>query len=82
VIKIGVQISGDCTVKVSNCGPHVNLAFFFKIGLLYSKFFIQNIEENESCRKTLALQIRFSSFLVHISSKEATDLAKNGPKFP
>jgi hypothetical protein len=32
--------------------------------------------------KTLDLQIRFCSLLVHDSSKEATELAKKNPKFP
>ncbi len=37
--------------------------------------------QNESCRKTLDLQTWFCSFLVHDSSKEATELAKKCPKF-
>jgi hypothetical protein len=43
---------------------------------------IQKNEENKSCRKTLHLKVWFSSFMVHNSSKEATALARNGPKFP
>jgi hypothetical protein len=55
---------------------------FFQKGLLSLKPFLQKNEENESCRKNLDLQIRFYSFLVHDSSKEAMELAKKSPKFP
>ncbi len=41
----------------------------------------KKIEENESCKKTLALHIRFCSFLFHIAYKEATELARKGPTF-
>jgi hypothetical protein len=37
--------------------------------------------EKKSCGKTLNLKIRFWSFLVHDSSKEATKLGRKGPKF-
>jgi hypothetical protein len=43
---------------------------------------LQKNEENESCRKTLDLQIRFCSFFVDDSSTEATELARKSPKFP
>jgi hypothetical protein len=48
------------------------------------KRILQKNEENKSCRKTLDLQICFRSSLVHDSSKEATELAKEkkGSKFP
>jgi hypothetical protein len=41
---------------------------------------LKKTEEHESCRKTLALQVQFCSFLVHISPKEATELARKDPK--
>jgi hypothetical protein len=46
------------------------------------KRILQKNENNKSCRKTLDLQTCFSSYFVHDSSKEATELAKEGPKFP
>ncbi len=55
---------------------------FFKKGLLSSKRVLHKNEENKSCRKTSDLQIRLCSFLVLDSSKEATDFANKGPKFP
>jgi hypothetical protein len=50
--------------------------------LLSSKRIVQINEENESCIKRFELQIRFSTFLAHISSKEAAELARKGPEFP
>jgi hypothetical protein len=70
------------TVEASNFGPHGNFGTVFQKGLLSLKRVLQKNGENESCRKTLDLKTRFSSFLVHDSSKEATELAKKGPKFP
>jgi hypothetical protein len=64
------------TVKASNFGPHGNFGPLFQNGLLSSKHTHQWNGENERFRKTLDLQIRFCSFLVHDSSKEATELAK------
>jgi hypothetical protein len=54
----------------------------FQMGLLSSKRVPRKNEDNKMCRKPLDLQIRLCSFLVHDSSKEATELAKKGPKFP
>jgi hypothetical protein len=70
------------TVKASNFGPYGNFGLLLKNGLLSSKRVLQMDEENKSCRETLASQFRFCSFLVHVSSKEAPELAKAGPKFP
>ncbi len=69
------------TVKASNFGPHINVGLFFQNGLLSSKRFLQN-EENETCGTTEDFKIRLCSFLAHNSSKEATELARKGPKFP
>ncbi len=70
------------TVKAPNFGPHGNIGPLFQKGLLSLRRVLQkNIENNESCSKTLGLQIRFCSFLVHDSSKQATELARKSPKF-
>jgi hypothetical protein len=61
-------------VETPNFGP------LFQKGLLSFKRILQKNEENKSCRKTLDLQICSCSYLVHDSSKEAMELAKN--KFP
>jgi hypothetical protein len=58
------------------------LGLFFQEGLPSLKRVLQKNEENKIGRKTLDLQIRFCSFFVHDSYKEATELAKIGPKFP
>jgi hypothetical protein len=70
-------MSAKSIVKASNFGPH------FLKGLLSLKRFLwkKKNRQNESCRKTLDLQTWFCSFLVHDSSKEATELAKKCPKF-
>jgi hypothetical protein len=65
-----------------NFGPHGNFGLLFQKGLLSLKRVLQENEHNKSCGKHLDLHIRFYSFLVHDSSKEATELAKIGPKFP
>ncbi len=70
------------TVKATNFGPHGNFGPLFQKGLLLLKRILQKNEENKSCRNSLDVQIRFCSFLVHDSSKEATELAREGPKFP
>jgi hypothetical protein len=70
------------TVKASNFGPYGNFALLFKNGLLSSKRVLQKHEKNKSCRETLGSQFQFCSFFVHVSSKEALELAKAGPKFP
>ncbi len=69
-------------VNTSNFGPHGNFGPLFQKGLLSSKRVLHKNEENKSCRKTLDLRIRFCSFPVDDSSKEATQVAKKGPKFP
>jgi hypothetical protein len=68
------------TVKATNFGPHGNFGPLFQKGLLLLKRILQKNEENKSCRNSLDVQIRFCSFLVHDSSKEATELAREGPK--
>ncbi len=70
------------TVKAPNFGPHGNVGPLFQKGLLSLKRILQKNEENKSCRKTLDVQICFCSYFLHDSSKEATELAKKGPKFP
>jgi hypothetical protein len=69
------------TVKTSNFGPHANFELFFLEGLALSKRVLRKNEESENCRKTWNLQIRFCRFLVHISSKEATELPRKGATF-
>ncbi len=64
------------TVKASNFEPRETLLLFFQKGLLSSKRVLQNNEDNQSCRNTSDLQIWFCSFVIHDSSKEATELAK------
>jgi hypothetical protein len=54
----------------------------FQKCLLSLKRILQKNEEIKSCRRTLDLQIWFCSFLVRDSFKEATELARKGPKFP
>jgi hypothetical protein len=68
-------------VEASNLAPHGNFGPLFQNGLQSSKRIPQKNEVNKSCRTTLDLQIWFC-FLVHDSSKEATELAKKGPTFP
>jgi hypothetical protein len=70
------------TVNAPNFGPHGNFGPLFQKRLLSLKRILQKNEENKSCRNTLDIQIWFCSFLVHDSSKEATELARKGPKFP
>jgi hypothetical protein len=66
------------TVKVSNFGP-----FFYKACCShFLKRVLQKNKWNISCRQTFDLQSRFCTFLAQNSPKEATDLARNGPKFP
>jgi hypothetical protein len=82
VVRVIRGTSPKSTVKAPNFGPHGNFGPPFQKGLLSLKRVLQKTEENKSCRKTLDLQICFCSYLVHDSSKEATELAKKGPKFP
>jgi hypothetical protein len=70
------------TVKAPNFGPHGNFGPLFQKWLLSLKLILQKNEENKSCRNTLDLQICVCSYLVHDSSKEATELAEKGAKFP
>jgi hypothetical protein len=70
------QIIVARTVKAPNFVP------LFQKGLLSSKRVLQKSEENKSCRKTSDPQVQLCSFLAHDLSKEATELAKKGPKFP
>jgi hypothetical protein len=70
------------TVKAPNFGPQGNFGPLFQKGLLSLKRVIQKNEENKSCRQTLDRQIRFCKFFVHDSSTEATELARQSPKFP
>ncbi len=72
----------EINVKAPNFGPHGNFGPLFQNGLLSLNRVLQNNEENKSCRQRLDLQIRFCSFFVHGSSKEATELARESPKFP
>ncbi len=58
------------------------LEFFFQKGLLLSKQVLQENEWNKSCRQTFDVQSQFCSFLAQNSSKEGTDLVRNGSKFP
>jgi hypothetical protein len=44
--------------------------------VLSLKRVLQKNDEKKSCRKTVDLQIRFCSFLLQDSPKEATQLAK------
>ncbi len=69
-----------CTAKASNFGPHGNFGPLFQKSLVSLKRVLQKNERNKSYRKDSDLQIRFCSFLVHDSPKEATELAKKGPK--
>jgi hypothetical protein len=71
----------ESTVKTSNFGPHGNFGPLFQKDLLSLKRIVQKKEEDKNCRKTLDLQIRFCSFLVCVSSKEATELAKDCQSF-
>jgi hypothetical protein len=66
-------------VKASNFGPDGNFELFLE-GLAIIKTCSQK-NEDESCRRTLDLKIWFYSFLVQISSKEASELARIDPKF-
>jgi hypothetical protein len=68
------------TVKAPNFGPHGNFGILSQKGLLSLKRILQKNEENKSCGKTLDLKIGFCSYLVHDSSKEATELAKKKSK--
>jgi hypothetical protein len=70
-----IHIQVTTTVKAPNFGPHGNFDLFFRRAC-YQK----SEENNKSCRKTLDLQICFCSYLVHDSSKEATELAKERSK--
>ncbi len=70
------------TVKAPNFGSHGNFGPHFQKGLLSLKRVLQKNEENESCRKTLDLQIWFCLFVVHDSSTEATKLARKSSKIP
>jgi hypothetical protein len=70
------------TVKAPNFGPHGNFGPLFQKGLLSLKLVLQKNKENKSCSDSSDLQNRFYSFLVHDSSKEATELARKSPKFP
>jgi hypothetical protein len=72
----------EITVKAFNFGPHGNFGPFQKGVLSLKRVLQKKNEENKSCRKTLDLQIRFCSFFVHDSSKKATELARESPKFP
>jgi hypothetical protein len=74
--------ANENTVKAPIFGPHGKFGHLFQKGLLSLKRVLQKNEENESCRKTLDLQIRFCSFFVQDSSTEATELARKSPKFP
>jgi hypothetical protein len=74
------NFSHDVTVKASNLGPHGNSGPLFQKGLLSLKRILQKKMKIKTCRKTLDLQICFCSYFVHDSSKEATELAKKGPK--
>ncbi len=69
------------TVKAPNFGPHENFGPLFQKKLPSLKRILQKNEENVSCRNTLDPQICFYSYLVHDSSKEATELAKKTPSF-
>jgi hypothetical protein len=72
----------SATVEAPNFAPLGNFGPLFQKSLLSLKRVLQKNNENESCRNPLDLQIRFYSFLVHDSSKEVTELANKGPKFP
>ncbi len=69
------------TVKAPNFGPHGNFGPLFQKGLLSLKRILQKDEEKKSWRNTLDLQICFCSYLVHDSSKNATELAKKVQSF-
>jgi hypothetical protein len=68
-------------VKAPNFGRHGNFGPLSQKGLLTLKRILQKNEENKSCRDTLDLQNCFCSYLVHDSSKEATEIAKNFQSF-
>jgi hypothetical protein len=56
--------------------------FFFQKRLLLAKRVLQENESNKSYRQISDFQSWFCSFLAQNPPKEATDLARNGPKFP
>ncbi len=56
--------------------------FFFKRVCYYQNASYRKNESNKSCRQTFDLQSWFCSFLAQNSPIDATDLARNGPKFP
>jgi hypothetical protein len=68
--------------RAFNFGRHGNFGPLFQKGLLSSKRVLQKNEENKNVEKKSDLQIRFCSFLVQDSSKEATELAKKDQNFP
>jgi hypothetical protein len=74
--------SSSKNAKASNFAPHINFELLYS--MTSSKRVLQKNDENDTCRKTSDFQTRFFSFLVHNSpkSKQATDLARKGPKFP
>ncbi len=74
------KIISQLPSKLLTLGLMETLDLFFQKGLLSSKRVLQKDEKNKSCRKTMDLQIRFGSFLVQDSFKEAIELAKKRSK--
>jgi hypothetical protein len=64
-----------------NFGPHVNSELVFPNDLLSPKRVLLKNEEHESCRQIFHLQIWFCSFLIHYSSKEASERARKVSTF-